>query len=266
MRTGGIVASISDFGFGISDFPTHSRKSFPGQNARNRQEGGWEIRNPKFEIRNSRLLAGVDEGGGGTLENVKDELLDFWFGDDTDDAVVAEAKAELWWGNRLETDELLQSRFGAAASAAAADILDHWTGSPRGRLALILLLDQLPRSIHRATPAAFAQDARARQVAEQGLDSGADRLLRPIERLFFYLPFEHSEELVDQDRSVELYRELVIAVPTAHRETFSSFFDYAVRHRDVIRKFGRFPHRNQILGRESTPEEIAFLEQPGSSF
>ncbi len=139
------------------------------------------------------------------MEDKKTELLDFWFGDDPDDAAVAEAKAELWWGHRQETDELLQVKFGAAASAAAAGVLDHWTGSPRGRLALILLLDQLPRAIHRDTPGAFAQDAKARKLAEQGLESGADRLLRPIERLFFYLPFEHSEDLADQDRSVELY-------------------------------------------------------------
>jgi uncharacterized protein (DUF924 family) len=200
------------------------------------------------------------------VEQVKDELLKFWFGDNPDDAAVAKAQAELWWGHRAETDELLQARFGAAASAAAADVLDHWTGSPRGRLALILLLDQLPRAIHRATPAAFAQDAKARAVAEQGLESGADHLLRPIERLFFYLPFEHSEDLADQDRSVELYRELLTTVETAHRETFAAFVDYANRHRDVIKRFGRLPHRNQILGRESTPEEKEFLEQPGSSF
>lgn len=200
------------------------------------------------------------------MEQVKEELMEFWFGIEPDDAAVAENQAELWWGHRTETDELLQARFGAAASAAAAGVLDHWTGSPRGRLALILLLDQLPRAIHRATQAAFAQDARAREVAEQGLDSGADRLLRPIERVFFYLPFEHSEDLADQDRSVELFRELVTSAPAAQWETFSSFVDYAVKHRDVIRQFGRFPHRNQILGRESTPEEKAFLDQPGSSF
>jgi len=200
------------------------------------------------------------------LENVKHELLEFWFGDDPDDAAVATAQAELWWGHRTETDELLQARFGAAASAAAADVLDHWVGSPRGRLALILLLDQLPRAIHRGTPAAFAQDAKARTVADRGLESGADRLLRPIERLFYYLPFEHSEDLADQDRSVELYRELAASVPRTQQETFAAFVDYAVRHRDIIKQFGRFPHRNRILGRESTPEETAFLEQPGSSF
>lgn len=200
------------------------------------------------------------------MEEIKKELLLFWFGDDPDDATVAKAKAELWWGHQQETDELLQARFGAAASAAAADVLDHWAGSPRGRLALIVLLDQLPRAIHRATPQAFAQDAKARAMALKGLQSGADRLLRPIERLFFYLPFEHSEDIADQDRSVELFHELAAAVPEDHRETFAEFFDYAVRHRDVIARFGRFPHRNQILGRESTPEELTFLERPGSSF
>ena len=200
------------------------------------------------------------------VEQVKDDLLEFWFGDDADDVAVAKTKAELWWGHRAETDELLQAKFGAAASAAAAGILQHWTGSPKGRLALVLLLDPIPRAIHRGTPAAFAQDELARKTAQQGLDSGADKLLRPIERLFFYLPFEHSEDLADQDRSVALYRELVAAVPAGNRQTFAEFLDYAVRHREVIARFGRFPHRNLILDRESTPEETAFLEQPGSSF
>jgi len=131
---------------------------------------------------------------------------------------------------------------------------------------LILLLDQLPRAIHRDTPEAFAQDAAARILVEQGLESGADGLLRPIERLFFYLPLEHSEDLEDQDRSVELFRELAESVPDGQRLAFTNFVDYAQKHRDVVASFGRFPHRNRILGRESTAEEIAFLEQPGSSF
>ena len=200
------------------------------------------------------------------VEQAKGELLEFWFGDEPDDSVVAKAKAELWWGHLAETDELLQARFGAAASAAAAGVLDHWTGSPKGRLALILLLDQIPRAIHRGTPAAFAQDELARKTAQQGLDSGADKLLRPIERLFFYLPFEHSEDLADQDRSVALFRELAATVPESKRQTFAEFLDYAVRHREVVALFGRFPHRNAILDRESTAEEKSFLEQPGSSF
>ncbi len=201
-----------------------------------------------------------------TMENVRDELLAFWFGDDSDDAAVAAAMAELWWGHSPATDGLLRERFGAAASAAAAGLLNHWAESARGRLALILLLDQLPRAIHRDTPGAFAQDAAARILAEQGLETRANELLRPIERLFLYLPFEHSEDLEDQDRSVELFRELAESVPEEQRPTFSNFIDYAQKHREVIARFGRFPHRNRILDRESTAEEAAFLEQPGSSF
>jgi uncharacterized protein (DUF924 family) len=200
------------------------------------------------------------------MEAVKDELLDFWFGDDPDDAAVATAKSELWWGHRADLDEQLQARFGAAASAAASGVLDHFVGSPQGRLALILLLDQLPRAVHRGTPDAFAQDEKARAVAAQGLQSGADRLLRPIQRVFFYLPFEHSEDPDDQDLSVRLFRELAASVPQEQREVFAQFVDYAVRHRDVIARYGRFPHRNLILGRVPTAEEIEFLEQPGSSF
>lgn len=200
------------------------------------------------------------------MEAMRDELLEFWFGNDPDDAAVAEAKAELWWGHRADLDEELQARFGAAVSAAAAGVIDHWTYRPQGRLALILLLDQLPRAIYRGTPEAFEQDEKARRVARKGLDSGAHKLLRPIQRVFFYLPFQHSEDLEDQDLSVELYRDLAASVPDELRTKFAEFVDYAVRHRDVISRFGRFPHRNLVLGRVPTPEEIEFLEQPGSSF
>lgn len=200
------------------------------------------------------------------MQQVRDELLALWFGDNSDDSAVAAEKKELWWGHSPETDSLLREQFGTAAASAAVGILDHWTGSPRGRLALILLLDQIPRAIHRGLPEAFALDADARKVASQGLESGADRLLRPVERVFFYLPFEHSEELADQERSVELFQELAGSVPESDRETFDFFLEYAVRHHAVVARFGRFPHRNAILGRESTAEEIEFLKSPGSSF
>jgi uncharacterized protein (DUF924 family) len=201
-----------------------------------------------------------------SMEKIRDELLELWFGDAEDDVVTAKQQADLWWGQSAETDEMLGTRFGHVASAAAGGILDHWTGSPRGRLALVLLLDQLPRVIHRGTPDAFAQDAKARLIAELGLRSGADRLLRPVERVFFYLPFEHSEDPADQEKSIALFEDLAASVPAEWRETFDSFVDFAVRHRDIIDRFGRFPHRNEILGRESTPEEIEFLKEPGSGF
>jgi uncharacterized protein (DUF924 family) len=195
-----------------------------------------------------------------------DDLLNFWFGNDPDDAAVAASQAKLWWGHDPETDADLRARFGAAAADAADGELDQWTASPRGRLAVILLLDQIPRAIHRGQPEAFAQDAKSRRIAAQGLDLGVDQILRPIDRVFLYLPFEHSEHLADQERSVQLFRELLASVAEDTREAFGLFLDYAERHREVIDRFGRFPHRNPILGRTSTPEEEAFLEQPGSSF
>jgi uncharacterized protein (DUF924 family) len=200
------------------------------------------------------------------METMRDELLEFWFGDSPDDAEVAAAQAELWWSHRAELDEELQARFGSAASAAAAGVIDHWVYRPQGRLALILLLDQLPRAIHRGTPEAFAQDTKAREIAHGGLNSGAHKLLRPIQRAFFYMPFQHSEELEDQDLGLELYRDLAASVSDDLRQTFADFVDHAARHREVIARFGRFPHRNIVLGRISTAEELEFLEEPGSSF
>ncbi len=200
------------------------------------------------------------------METIRDQLLDLWFGTSDDDADVGRRQSSLWWGSSAETDDLLGARFGQAATAAAAGILDHWSGSPRGRLALILLLDQLPRVIHRGAPGAFAEDAKARRLADQGLASGADGLLRPIERVFFYLPFEHSEDPADQQRSVGLFSQLADSVPEKWKETFALYLDFALRHQAIIDRFGRFPHRNAILGRESTAEEIEFLKQPGSGF
>jgi uncharacterized protein (DUF924 family) len=194
------------------------------------------------------------------------ELLQLWFGDDPDDARVAAEQSALWWGHHAHTDDELRARFGALAATAATGELDSWSLSPRGRLALVLLLDQLPRAIHRGSPLAFATDARARRLTLQALEVGADRGLRPIERVFLLLPLEHAEDLTCQNLSVARFRALAHDVPEAWRATFEGFVDYAVRHREVIVRFGRFPHRNAILGRPSTPDEIAFLEEPGSSF
>ncbi|MGL5608545.1 MAG: DUF924 family protein, partial [Aeromonas veronii] len=125
-------------------------------------------------------------------------LLDFWFGDEADDVLLATRQAPLWWGKSSETDALLASRFGEQAEAAAKGSLAHWADAPSGRLALILLLDQLPRNIHRGTPAAFAQDPLARDLCLKGLSIGADKSLSPLERVFFYLPLEHAESREQQ--------------------------------------------------------------------
>lgn len=194
-------------------------------------------------------------------------LLDFWFGDDADDAPRAARQAPLWWGKSSETDALLASRFGELAARAAAGELAHWEGDPAGRLALILLLDQLPRNLHRHTPAAFAQDDKARALCLKGLTLGVDKGLSPLARVFFYLPLEHAESREQQSRSVALFEALADEQATGPaRATFEGFADFARRHQVIVDRFGRFPHRNAILGRASTEEEAAFLQQPGSGF
>lgn len=194
-------------------------------------------------------------------------LLALWFGDEADDVLRATRQAPLWWGKSSETDALLASRFGEQAEAAAKGCLAHWADAPSGRLALILLLDQLPRNIHRNTPAAFAQDPLARDLCLKGLSIGANKSLSPLERVFFYLPLEHAESREQQARSVALFEALAAEqADTPAQATFAGFADFARRHQVIIERFGRFPHRNDILGRTSTPEEAAFLQQPGSGF
>ncbi len=194
------------------------------------------------------------------------QVLDFWFGTKEDDAEIANAQASLWWSKNPKVDAEVRARFETAVAAAASERLVGWDQAPPGELARIILLDQFPRNIYRDTPQAFAYDSLALARAQEGLARGSDRHLRPVQRVFFYLPLEHAEDLAHQERSVALFERLIKTVRKDQRETFAGFLDYAVRHREIIERFGRFPHRNAVLGRESTPEEQAFLAQPGSSF
>ncbi len=193
-------------------------------------------------------------------------ILDFWFGTESNDTDVAQSQKKLWWSKDEIVDADIRNRFGVLVESAAAGGQQGWATEPRGRLALILLFDQFPRNMYRDTPRAFAHDPLACKLALEGISTGADRSLRAIERVFFYLPLEHSESAELQERCVALFTALAAGVPEVDRETFKGYVDYAVRHRDVVHRFGRFPHRNRILGRDSTPEEIDFLKQPGSSF
>jgi uncharacterized protein (DUF924 family) len=195
-----------------------------------------------------------------------EDVLAFWFGHESGNSATAEAQKKLWWAKDAVVDAEIRERYGALVASAAGGAHREWAREPRGRLALILLFDQFPRNIYRDTPQAFAHDGLALRLALDGIAAGADRELRAIERVFFYLPLEHSETVEMQERSVALFTALAAGVPEADRGTFAGFTDYAVRHRDVVHRFGRFPHRNRILGRESTAEEQAFLKQPGSSF
>ena len=172
----------------------------------------------------------------------------------------------MWWGKSEATDNEIRRLFEPQVQAAGAGKLDEWKTSPAGWLALIVLLDQFPRNIYRDTPAMFEFDERARALCVEGVEAGMDTHLRPIERVFFYLPLEHSESRDDQAWCVDLMRGLVREAPESQKQVFEGFVGYAEAHKRIIDRFGRFPHRNAILGRDSSVEESEFLEQPGSSF
>lgn len=193
-------------------------------------------------------------------------LLAFWFGDLADDVLTATRQSDLWWSKRPHIDQLIHARFAATLHKLEQNELDSWGATATGTLALILLSDQFPRNMYRGTARAFAYDERARAWCRQGLARQLHVELRRIEQVFFYLPLEHSEDLADQDLAVSLFSSLLAHAEPAQRPTFEQFLDFAQRHRDIIREFGRFPHRNALLGRVSTQAEEIFLEQEGTSF
>jgi uncharacterized protein (DUF924 family) len=197
-----------------------------------------------------------------TIETV----LEFWFGSNADDGAVAKEKSALWWSKSPQVDEEILQRFESQAAQAGSGELAEWQSTPSGRLALILLTDQFPRNLYRDSPRAFAQDSKALAWCLNGIKSDFDLKLRPIERVFFYLPLEHAESLQLQEQSVRQFSALLDEVGTDQKTFFAEYLDFAVRHRDIIARFGRFPQRNKILERVSTPEEFAFLAEPGSSF
>lgn len=181
-----------------------------------------------------------------------DDVLDFWF------AGNPCQHREVWFKKNADFDSACAG-FADALVAAKRGELDHWADTPRGALALIILLDQVSRNLHRGSPDAFAADARARELARHAVARGFDQEVGPVERIFFYLPFEHSEDLADQKESVRLFAAL-------QAELGGETLDSAERHCDVIRRFGRFPHRNAVLGRANTAEEEAYLAEFGAGF
>ena len=184
------------------------------------------------------------------------EVLLFWFGP----AAERGKRHKRWFAKSDAFDREIRERFLPLHEQAAAGELAHLKGTAGECLALILLLDQFPRNMFRGTPRAFATDPLALETARHAVARGLDRGMLPVERMFVYLPFEHSEALADQLASCELTHPLE-PYPETH-----DVYRYAVAHRDIIQRFGRFPHRNSILGRASTPEELEFLRGPGSSF
>jgi uncharacterized protein (DUF924 family) len=188
------------------------------------------------------------------------DVLDFWFLPRTD-ANYGKARPE-WFRKDAGFDAQIRERFGALIAQAVAGGLREWDlEGPQGTLARILVLDQFTRNAHRDTPGAFAGDLLALLAARTLVDSGADRALEPQQRAFAYMPFEHAEDARMQECAVELFGRLA-----QEHEGFTEMLDYAHRHRGVIARFGRFPHRNPILGRASTPDELQYLGQPGAGF
>ena len=180
------------------------------------------------------------------------DVLIFWFAGDP-----AARRPE--WFQRSDAFDAACAAFTPAHEAAKRGELDHWAATAEGALALLILLDQFSRNLHRGLAEAFAADSQARTIAAAAIARGFDQTLTPVQRMFIYLPFEHAENPADQDRSVALFETLRAALGDLT-------IDYAARHRDVIRRFGRFPHRNAALGRANTPAEDAYLAEPGAGF
>ena len=186
------------------------------------------------------------------------EVLDFWFGREGEEG-YGEFR-EAWFNRDPEFDREIRDRFEPVYEEAATGRLDDWKSEARSCLALIVVLDQFPRNMYRGDARMYAADEKAREAARHAVEHAYDRELSPYGRLFIYLPFEHSEELDDQRLSVELFRGLATEMGS------EDLLGYAVRHLEIIERFGRFPHRNEILGRRTTPEESMFLSGPDSSF
>jgi uncharacterized protein (DUF924 family) len=206
-----------------------------------------------------------------TAARAHDVLL-FWFGPRPYTEISVRHQSRLWFGAHAapelipQLDELIRDRFAETMQAAERGELAGWESSPRRRLALIVLLDQFSRHFYRGTSQAYAKDHEALSLSVSGMLYGADAALDPLERIFFYMPLQHAEALDVQEESVAAFRRLQDEAPADLHTTFKEALSAAIEHRDIIARFGRFPHRNRILGRTSTPEEIEFLKTPGSGF
>lgn len=197
----------------------------------------------------------------GTALHDQARLLKFWFGE-LSEGFADEAHRQRWFQGGTEFDELCRNTFAGLYEQAAAGELTHWQETARGSLALILLTDQLPRNLFRDDPRAFATDPIALDLAKVLVDAGQDQALAFDERAFCYLPFEHSESLLDQHTAVGLFTALRDSTPQGQRHLTGSYLQHAHQHRDTVLRFGRFPFRNAALGRTSTPTELAYINRP----
>lgn len=191
------------------------------------------------------------------------DVLSLWFGP-LDHVDYPQPQLAMWWGKSPETDAQIREAFGETLDAIGRGDID-WTETARGHLAQLIVLDQFSRNMHRDSPKMYALDHLAQDLALRGLGE-VERDLTPLERSFLYMPLMHAENVALQRLCVRRFQALLDAARPADRDNWEKTLDYAIQHRDIVERFGRFPHRNGILGRESTAEELAFLDGPGSSF
>ncbi|RUO23934.1 DUF924 domain-containing protein [Aliidiomarina minuta] len=194
---------------------------------------------------------------------MQQDILDYWFGDKSDTAAIAKAQQKLWWSKDETVDAEIRTRFQPLLSALEEGLLDDWADTAEGTLALIILSDQFPRNMFRGSPLAFHYDPWALQFCKEAIAKGFEKELSVMQKAFLYMPLEHSENLDDQEAAVAQFSALHEEEPG---EETAVLLDFAKQHHAIIQRFGRYPHRNEILGRESTVEELEFLKQPGSSF
>jgi uncharacterized protein (DUF924 family) len=198
--------------------------------------------------------------GRSAVADIITEIHDFWFGELDENGLCAKERNALWFGASAETDTFCRARFAASLTLALRGELDHWAQTDRGLIALVVLLDQFSRNIHRGTPQAFASDPQALALAQDAIATGRHLRLPAIHRIFLYLPLQHCEIQAVQEQSVALNEDLARLIGNPE---FANFARYAVAHRDIIAQFGRFPHRNAILGRASTKAELTYLAEHG---
>jgi uncharacterized protein (DUF924 family) len=195
-----------------------------------------------------------------------DAVLSFWFMEQELSAPQIDHRMDIWFGEDEVFDLECKKEFAGDVDKASQGKLDHWAHKARGRLALILLLDQFSRNIYRGTAEAFAMDKAALKLCVTGAMEKKDRGLTPIQRAFFYMPLQHAESRKVQAKSVQIYNRLVEAVSPTYRETFETIAQFAELHHDIVQQFGRFPHRNKLLNRDNTPEEDQYLAGDSPDF
>ena len=213
-------------------------------------------------------LLSESKGGGITDEDERriDKILSFWFKARELTAPQIDRRMDTWFGEDPVFDHEIRKEFANDIEGACEGRLNHWAEEPRGRLALIILIDQFRRNIYRNTADAFSMDKLALKLCVEGAMEKKDKGLTPIQKVFFYMPLQHAESAKVQAKSVELFTRLAESVSPTYQETFLTIAQFAELHRDIIDQFGRFPHRNKLLGRENTPEEDEYLASDSPDF